>query len=166
MIIAKYHKWTVSDLELTPEKLLFIWEKFNHTKALFSDLTLGDVAVFRDVLLSRDTLWFEVKDDADQLVGLMYLTNTQWVIDAEVHIVFFDRKLAEKAPLCLETIQWVFRNFPFRRLTAVIPSIYFVTIRLAKKIGFKEEGIKRESQLIGNKWVDETILGILRSEAI
>lgn len=166
LLIAEYDHWRVRHLELTPEKIQFIRERFEATRAMYSDLTMGDPLLFDIILFNRDAFWMEVVDENDIVVGLIYLTNTQWLIDADVHIVFFDRKLSEKAPLCELVIKWLFTNFVYRRLTAVIPSIYFVTIRLAKKLGFKEEGIKRESQLIGNRWVDETMLGILRSEVI
>lgn len=154
------------ELGLYPQKLRFIWEQIQLFKALFSDMTRGDFDNFKRMILSKESFWMEVVDDKDRLVGIMYLTNTQWVIDADVHIIFFDRQLSEKAPLCKLVLQWVFENFPYRRLSATIPAIYFATIRMAKKAGFKTEGIKRESQLIGNKWVNEELLGILRSEVI
>lgn len=166
LLIAEYSKWRVRELQLTPEKLAYIWEQMQLHKALFSDMTRDDKINFRNIITSKDTFWMEVLDDQDNLIGLIYLMNMQWVIDAEAHIVFFDRQPAEKALLCRQVIQWLFENFPFHRLSATIPSIYFATIRLAKKIGFKDEGIKRESQLIGNKWVHEEMLGILRAEVL
>ncbi len=165
-VVVEHDKWKVKHLHLSLDKLAQIWEQFNRSKSMFSDLTQGDAKLFEIVILSPDSFWLEVLDEEDKLVGLIYLTNIQWVIDAEAHLIFFDRRLAEKKILCELVMKWIFQTFPFRRLTATIPAIYFATIRLAKHIGFKEEGRKRESQLIGNKWVDEEILGILRAEVL
>jgi RimJ/RimL family protein N-acetyltransferase len=165
-LIAEHGPWKVRHLSLTLERLQQLWEKLSTYHSLFSDMTRGDTKNFEIILLSQDSFWMEVVDEDEELIGVMYLTNTQRLIDADVHIVFFDRKPAEKARLCQLTMEWIFRQFAYRRLTATVPSIYYAVIRLAKHIGFKEEGRKRESLLMGNKWVDEQILGILRSEVL
>ena len=165
-VIVEHGPWKVRHLNLTMARMQELWEKLATYQSLFSDLTRGDVKNFEIVLLSPDSFWLEVVDEEENLIGVMYLTNTQQLIDADVHIVFFDRKPAEKARLCQLTLEWIFRNFAYRRLSATIPSIYYAVIRLAKHIGFKEEGRKRESLLMGNKWVDEQLLGILRAEVL
>lgn len=165
-IIAEYDQWVVKMLEGTPEKLQQVWSEISSHRSLFSDTTEGDVENFKALMFSPDVFWMEVLDRQGNLVGVMYLTDTQLLIDASVHLVFFDRKLSEKAGLCREVLRWLFHHFAYRRLTAYIPSIYYATVRLAKKIGFKDEGLRRDAYLIGNKWVDEVILGILRSEVI
>lgn len=164
--IAEFDKWRVREFEGTPDKVKKVWDEMNSHKSLFTDLTVGDKKMFDILFLSQDNFWLEVVDKDNKLVGVMFLTNLQMVIDAQVHIVFFDRQLAEKVELCKQAIEWVFHHFPLRRLSANIPSIYFATIRLAKKVGFKEEGRRRDVYLIGNKWVDEDVLGILRAEVI
>jgi len=150
----------------TPEKISWFWTEMNKYKSLFSDLTKGDLANFTAMFAQPDSLWFEVLDGNEDIVGMLYILNMHEVIDCEVHILFFDRRPAEKVLLCKQVVAWVFERYPFRRMTAVVPSIYYRTIKLAKNIGFREEGRKRESALLGNKWVDEVILGILRHEVV
>lgn len=166
ILIAEFDRWRVQEALFNPEKVAWIWTEMNKYKSLFSDLTRGDIAGFSGMLAQPDTLWFEVLDENDEIVGLLSIMNLRRVIDCEVHILFFDRRPAEKMLLCRQVVAWVFEHYPLRRMTATIPSIYYRTIKLAKNIGFKEEGRKRESQLMGNKWVDEVILGILRYEVV
>lgn len=166
LLIAEFDHWTVQEMIFSPEKIAWLWTEMNKYKSLFSDLTKGDLSNFTTMLSQRDSLWFEALDEEGNIVGIMYILQMYQVIDCEVHILFLDRKPAEKVLLCRQVVQWVFERYPFRRMTATIPSIYYRTIKLAKNIGFKEEGRKRESQLLGNKWVDEVILGILRHEVL
>lgn len=166
LLIAEFDCWKVQELIVTPEKVAWLWQEMNKYRSLFSDLTKGDLHNFTSMLAQPDSLWFEVIDDKDDIVGILYVMGMAQVIDCEVHILFLDRKPAEKVHLCKQVVVWVFERYPFRRMTATIPSIYYRTIKLAKNIGFKEEGRKRESQLMGNKWVDEVILGILRHEVL
>jgi RimJ/RimL family protein N-acetyltransferase len=105
----------------------------------------------------------EVWDD-ERFRGIMYLTDIQAGVDARVHIVFFDRKVGDKVAVCNATLRWVFDTFRFHRLTAVMPNIYFSTLLLAKKCGFKPEGLRREVFLMGGKWVNESILGLFPQE--
>jgi RimJ/RimL family protein N-acetyltransferase len=166
LLIAEFGNWKVRELQFTHDKIAWLWSEMNKYRSLFSDLTRGSHVNFSNMIIQPDTLWFEVVDEQDNWVGLLYVMHMSRVIDCEVHILFFDRKPAEKVHLCKQVVQWVFEHYPLRRMTATIPHIYYRTIKLAKSIGFKEEGRKRESQLMGNKWVDEVILGILRHEVV
>lgn len=166
LLIAEFGNWRVRELQLDKDKTLWLWSEMNKYKSLFSDLTRGDIQNFINILVQRDSYWMEAVDENDRMVGLLYVTQLSRTIDCEVHLIFFDRKPAEKVFLCKQVVKWIFERFPLRRMTATIPSIYYRTIKLAHSVGFKEEGRKRESQLMGNKWVDEVILGILRSEVV
>ena len=166
LLIAEFDRWRVQELIITPEKAAWIWTEMNKYQSLFSDLVKGDLRNFTAVMTEPDSLWFEVLDENEDIVGLLYVTQLGRIIDCEVHLLFFDRHPAEKVLLCKQVVLWMFEHYPLRRMTATVPSIYYRTIKLAKNVGFKEEGRKRESQLLGNKWVDDVILGILRHEVI
>ena len=166
ILIAEFDRWKVQELLITPDKIAWIWEEMNKYRSLFSSLTKGDLANFTRLFVQPDSLWFEVLDEHEDIVGLLYVMQLHKVIDCEVHILFFDRKPAEKVLLCKQVVAWVFERYPLRRMTAIVPSIYYRTIKLAKNIGFREEGRKRDAVLLGNKWVDEIILGILRHEVL
>jgi RimJ/RimL family protein N-acetyltransferase len=51
-------------------------------------------------------------------------------------------------------------------MTATIPAIYHTTVRLLKRMGFKEEGRKRQSLLMYGNKVDEMIFGLLAVEIL
>lgn len=171
--ILEFDQWRVVEMQLTPEKLKWLWEEMNRYRTLFSDLTRGDVENFYDLITSPNSLWLEIYENGylgpdmiqHKMIGIAYWTGMQNLVDADAHLIFFDRKPAEKADLCREIIRWFFKENPeFHRMTATLPHIYHATIRLAKKIGFKIEGRRRQSQLMGGRRVDEIMLGLLASE--
>lgn len=162
--ILEYDRWKVYELALTLPKMKWIWDEMCKYRTLFSDFTRGDPNVFYELIASPNTLWVEVKE-GEATVGLVYWMGIENLIDVEVHILFFDRKPAEKAALCREIAKWFFQTWPgSHRLTVVVPEIYHATVRLALKVGFKREGKKRQSQLMGGKLVDEIIFGLLVEE--
>lgn len=163
--VLAYGEWSVVELALTPEKLKWIWEEMNRFRTLFSDFTRGDFDTFYAVITSHDSVWLEILDGQGQTVGIAYWTDMLRMLDAECHLIFFDGKPAEKTELCREIARWFFIEYPqFHRMTATLPHIYHATIRLAKRIGFVEEGRKRQARLIGGRLVDEVILGLLAEE--
>lgn len=167
-ILIVFDRWLVQELTLTYEKANWIWDQISKFRVLFSDLTRGDSRNFQALLEDPFTYWLEIIDkDTKEITGLIYLTGMYEVVDAQVHILFFDRKPAEKLALCKMIAKFLFIHFPqLHRLTAAMPELHYNTIRLAKKIGFKDEGRRRQVRLIGGRWIDEVVLGLLASEAL
>ena len=108
-------------------------------------------------------MWFEILVEGET-AGIICIVNMHKIVDVDAHIVFFDRDLADKVGLGKAFAQWLFANFPIERVTVDIPVIYYATVRLVRKIGFKDEGRKRNAVLIGGRWVDSYIFGLLREE--
>jgi RimJ/RimL family protein N-acetyltransferase len=150
-------------LSLDAKKLQALWEKLKRFRTLFSDLTRGDVVNFVNYVTSSDTFWLEIMEDRF-LVGIVVLEGISKVVDAEAHVLFMDRELSNKVPVCKAIIKWLFATFPFQRLTVQIPEIYMAPIRLVNDLGFKREGKKRQAVLISGKWVDVFVLGLIRPE--
>lgn len=157
-------KWTVREMELTPEKLATLWQMLQRYKTLFSDMTRDDPELFYHTVVAKDTMWFEVVE-YDVIVGIIWFGEMWQVTDCTAHMVFFDRKPSEKVDVCREMIRWMFNSFPLQRITVEPPLIYHATIRLLERLGMTREGIKRQSVLLGGKWNDQVIYSILRSEA-
>lgn len=155
-------RWQVKEMYLTPQKVKALWEKTQEHKTLFTDFTRDDPSTFVYHITNPDTYWLEIFE-GKMLVGLICVMNFKF-IDAEVHIMFFDRKPAEKVEVYRSVMAYLFENFPLQRITVVIPAIYFATIRLAERLGFRKEGTKRKAVLIGGNWIDQYIYGILRTE--
>lgn len=164
-VVVSYEGWQVRNMVMTLEKIKWLWDEMNHYRSLFSDLTKGSADNFYNVIMQPDSFWLEVVDANELLIGVIYWTGMGQVIDCDVHIVFFDRKPTEKIPLCKEVAKWFFAEFPqFHRMSATLPEFYHATIRIARRIGFRLEGRKRQSQLMGGRYVDELVLGLLASE--
>src|SRR4051812_46261694 len=99
------------EMQLTPEKMKWLWEEMNRYRTLFSDLTRGDVENFYDLMTSATSLWLEIYENVyldgmqqTKFVGIAYWTGMNNLLDADAHLIFFDRKPAEKAELCKEII--------------------------------------------------------------
>lgn len=166
-VLVHNDKYEVKELRVTQAKVVWIWEEMRKYKTLFTDFDRYDVMKFGSLIEDQWTYWLEVVDSANNIVGIIYITDLDKYVDANISIVFFDRRPAEKLALVKATIEVVFDRFPsLHRLTLSVPSIYHATIRLAKKLGFTREGTKRQSILMGSRWIDEEIYGILASETV
>jgi len=157
-------KWKVREMVLTKEKLSALWEEMQKYTTLFSDLTRGDPDNFVRLVMQPSTLWYEVWEGDEDLVGVLWVSELEEIVDVNVHMIYFDRKPAEKHEVSQQVIWWIFKHFPIHRMTASPPALYHATIRLMKRLGFVEEGRKRQSILIGGKWNDQVIYGLTRPE--
>lgn len=158
-------RWEVREMELGWPKVVGLWYKVKEHKTLFSDLTRNDFNGFVRYLTQAQSIWLEVYQDGE-LVAIICFTGMHAVVDAELHMVAFDRQPAEKLPIIKEIIRYMFKNFPINRITAQPLVIFYATIRLLKKVGFTEEGRKRQVMCINDKWFDSVIYGITREEVM
>lgn len=163
-ILLNVERWNVREMVLTRPKLVALWAMMERHKTLFSDLTKGDFDNWVRYLASPDSYWLEVYE-GNQLVGIINFTDTHQCVDMLAHMVFFDRQPREKLEVCRQVMLWMFKHFHINRITIMPPVIYYATIRLVEALGFKEEGCKRGAVLIGGKWIDQKIYGMLREEA-
>lgn len=113
--------------------------------------------------MQQNSVWFEIWED-EELVGIIWLMETDSVVDAQVHMAFFDRKPREKKQVILALMKWVFANYPMHRVTAEVPAYFFAHHRFVKDLGLTHEGTKREGVLSAGKWHDIFTYGLLRSE--
>lgn len=145
------------------EKLSWLWEQSSRYSTLFTDLTRGNEENFVNLVTAPNTYWMEIWE-GDEVIGLFYLTDIQPAVDCTMHILFFDRKPAEKFDLCQAAMAYVARKFYFHRMSAQVPAIYHATIRLVERLGLTLEGRRTEVYLMGGNWIDELMYGILASE--
>lgn len=162
-MITQVDCWMVQDLTLSPEKLKQVWKMLRRQRTLFSDLTANDTANFVATVTSSNSMWFEVRENG-VVVGIIWFGDLHLVTDCLAHMVFFDRNILEKKEVCVETMKWMFHNFPLERMSVNPPMLYKKTIHFLKVVGFKQEGLKRRSSLIGGRWWDQAMFGITRNE--
>lgn len=157
-------RWTVEPIAWNANKLQGFWGLLQKYPTLFSDLTRGDYDNFEQSMLAPTTLVLEVREGSIP-VGYFKFTDLHQEVDCNGHVVFFDRKPAEKVQLGKLVCKWMFDSFPLQRITAEIPEIYLHTLRFAERVGFKQEGRKRKAVCLGNRWVDLILFGLLREES-
>lgn len=164
-LVVRAAPWAVHELIFTPERIRWLGDELKKYPSLTTDPTRDDANRLWHAVSSPQSFWTEVWDESQgKCVGILYASQIEVGVDAMFHPVFFDRHLTEKAPVCLEAIKWAQRQFSLHRMTVAIPDIYFATVRLAKKLGFKLEGTRREVYMINGKWCDELQFGLLTSE--
>jgi len=102
-------------------------------------------------------------DDSPTLTGVIYLDRKVPGCDARVHYLFFDGKLSDKGALLRQMIEQ--HGTRFHRLTVEVPTHAYALAHHVKKLGFVEEGRKKEAIMWRGKWWDVIILGRLMGEA-
>jgi RimJ/RimL family protein N-acetyltransferase len=161
--MSSLERWTVEQVEIDVDELSYLWKKLQGYPTLFSDATRGDIRNWISLVRDPSTYWFKVLEK-DELVGLIYFQLLG--DDADIHIVFFDRRPSEKKELVKKVCLTVFENIKqLERISANIPAMYFGTCRLAQAVGFKWEGTKRSAVSIGGRRENVHLYGLLRSEA-
>lgn len=165
-IIAERDGLKVVQLTLSLPKLRMLWETTSRFRTLFSDLTRGNISNFLHFLTLKGSIWLEIQNEQGASVGIICCSGLEQVTDLEAHVIFFDRDLASKVPLCKDVVQWLFATFPIQRITVHVPVMYYATVRLVRSIGFVREGEKRQAILIGGRWVNVYIFGLTRQEAV
>lgn len=151
-------------MDIRPGKAEALWEVVRRFKTLFSDMSLNTYETFVEAITNTDSVWYEICE-GERLSALIFLQGMSKLVDIEVHIIALDRMPAEKADAVRQLIRYVFKNYPLlHRMTTQPLTIYYAAIRLAKKVGFVDEGVKREAALIHGKWADQAILGLLRRQ--
>lgn len=133
--------------------------------ALFSDYTKGNLDSFLSIFLNPRSVWLEIVRQSDGLnVGSMYMTDIILYYDADVHFSLWDSISRGREPIMTEAMLWAMDKFQLRRLTAEIPAHQSGVIRFAQRLGFIEEGRRREAIYHKDTWVEAVILGILKDE--
>lgn len=130
---------------------------------LFGDFHKGDPEAFLSVVLDPRGVWFDVEKDDDQ-IGLAYITKVIPLHDANAHFVVWNSRVRGTEPIFKCLIRWTFEHYNLQRITAEIPVYQHGVIRFARRLGFVEEGQRRNAVFYKDKWFSSIMLGILRSE--
>lgn len=66
--------------------------------------------------------------------------------------------------ICTSALQFAFRNLSVNKVSSRVLAFNTASLKLHHRLGFKDEGILREHQLVGNEHIDIYCLGILMGE--
>lgn len=161
--VVTVDEWKVYELRLTKEKTQWLWAQIKRFPTLFADNTVDDEENLWRLVSSQNSYWLEVKHEG-ATQGVLYANSIQPGVDAEVHVIFFDRKVKDKVEICKAVVKHLIKLFHLHRISTNIPRIYFSTVALAKGVGFVKEGVRLEVYPIGGRWVDEIVMGLLASK--
>lgn len=137
-----------------------LWEKVQQFPQVFDDFSAGKKEIFVQRLLAPNNIFLDIGDGLGVAAGF----NVRPRLDAVIHLVMFDRRLRGREAVFLDIMRHFFDKLQLRRLTSIVTSDSPMTIRLAERLGFKEEGIIRQSVLRGGKYIDSHIYGMLKEE--
>lgn len=149
----------ICPMTLTFEKIDEIWSRLANVPYIFDDVTRGNKSAYMNRFFEKDTVAYELGD-----FGLMYFTEVRVGFNANGHIVFWDRRFKNRAPIAKVICQRMFEEFEVHRISALIPVFNRAAIIFTKRIGFKLEGVAREVCLSLGKWHDSAILSLLRRD--
>lgn len=164
MSLLVHDRWTVQILKLRNEQAYAVWLMLQQHPSLFTDDTSREFTDWLRVLDKPEMVWLGVYE-RNVLVGLIYLDFSPGQGNVEVHLMFFDRKPAEKAEMIRALIPIALEAFPkIKRLFTTVPTIYRHTWKLAKRIGMHWVGTEHSAVSIAGQRRDVYTFELLREE--
>lgn len=153
------------DPYVTPNKIQEIWLEYSQHDVLFSDYTAGSVEPFLDMLFDPRAIIAEVfRVDNGLPYGLVMMNRVIPRFDALGHFNLWDSKVRGKEIIFWRMMELWMNEFDLHRLSAETPVFMRGVIRMIERLGFKEEGTRREGTIHKGEWMDLKMYGILRSE--
>jgi len=104
----------------------------------------GTTESFGQWLMQRDSMFFVVFEGAQE-VGLIYSERIVPNMDAWVGIIMFDRTLRGREPVIHAVLEEMFKIGGLARLSMSVPRTREVVAKLARRLGFRHEGIVRRA---------------------
>lgn len=121
----------------------------------------GTIESFGRWLMPRDSLFFVVLAD-EQEVGLVFAERVQPDMDAWMGIIMFDRQLRGREESIHAAISEIFKIAGLARISMLVPRTREVVAKLARRLGFRHEGIVRRSYRAKNgSFEDCDLFGLL-----
>jgi hypothetical protein len=146
------------------------WDKFKPYKILSDDIP-ATRAGFERFVLTSGALWYEIVEETTEAdVGLMYIADfvssftESRFLSASFHVSMWDSKIGTRMPVLKLAVRELFHRFKLHRLEMEIPLFAGGAIRIAKKSGFVEEGVRRQARRYNGQWWNILHLAMLETE--
>ena len=158
--MISFRRLEETDLEFLNEVRNYCAPEYLHDSRIFS--------------LSDTLNWFKTTHPdyyiiltGNEKIGYFRLSNYSSLnqniyIGADLHPKFWGKKLAY--PLYQKFINYLFINYNLNKISLEVLSTNIRAYNLYKKLGFIEEGIKRQEVFKNNKFVDSIIMSLLKKE--
>lgn len=148
---------------LTAERAVTLWDTLKGYDVLWPDSARGDLVGWVQYCMAPTTLFLEGEDGK----SFYTLSQIKEGLSARVHAVFYDHKLAPRAPLVRELLTWAMFEFDLYRLEAMVPDFSRALRRfLQRDLHFRLEGVMRDTFWWKGSLHDTVMLSILREEVI
>lgn len=149
--------------QLTRDRAIDLWDKLRKYDALWPDETRGDVVAWVEWCLRPSTQFIE----ADGGEAMFILSHIVEGLSANIHAIFYDHRVLPRVPLMRDLILWAMFEFDLYRLEARIPEFSHTLKRVLKRdLGFKLEGVLRNTFRFKGDLCNSVILSILREEVV
>ena len=104
----------------------------------------------------------------EKMVGVVYLTNIDEINRcAEFHIMIGEKEVQGKGIgtyATKEMLNHAFNNLNLNRIGLTVLDDNVIALKLYEKMGFKKEGVLRETLYKNGKYHDQLIMSILKKE--
>ena len=155
-----------SDPSAMKRKIAALYIESAEHDVLFSDYTKGDPGAFISMFMNPRSVWLEIVRKTDgKIVGCAYMTDVILHYDADAHFTVWDGVGSGREPVFVEMMKWAIDRYHLKRLSCEVPVSHSGTLRMVKRLGFVEEGTRRDAVLHSSgEWLDATMFGILYEE--
>lgn len=150
-------------LVLTNGKLEYLWNRMRMYPQVFDDIIPRTFGAFKETMLAPTNQFYEIVE-GEETIGLAAATQVRPTLDANMHVVMFDRRLRGREPVLLEALRDFGIRAKLRRMTVALPEDNRTAIKLVGRLGFKLEGVMRKAHLRDGIYRDYHIFGILAEE--
>jgi len=102
----------------------------------------------------------------ERVIGGGFLDQIYEPNYATIHIFTEKRYLNPRlmAGVMRTGLPWFFREHNIEKIMGIFPDWHRATLRMAKRCGFREDGVLRHHQKVNGQWVNYVMVSILRGE--
>lgn len=148
-------------LVYNPKELEAIWDRIKGLDNLFGNDYMRDPETYLRRFFDPDVRVLAFP------TGLVVFSGIIPGLKAEIHPVFFDRKLSPHVELYRDLLTWGFLTWDLLRIEAFVAAYARAILRFSiKKMGFTHEGTLRERIVHNGTPTDVEVLSILRREVL
>src|SRR4029077_15853247 len=150
-------------LVLSKGKLEYLWAQMRQYPQVFDDVIPRTFEAFKDGMMAPTNQFYEFLQGEDT-IGLAAATQVRVRLDANMHLVLFDRRLRGREDVIKAAMLDFARRAQLRRMTVSLPEDNKTAIKLVQRLGYKLEGVMRKAHLRDGIYRDYHIYGILGEE--
>jgi len=150
-------------LVLVKGKLEYLWDRMRQYPQMFDDVIPRTFEAFKAGMMAPQNQFYEFVQ-GNEIIGLAAATQVRPGLDANMHVIMFDRRLRGREGILKEALRDFAIRAKLRRMTVVLPEDNRTAIKLVGRLGFRLEGVMRKAHLRDGIFRDYHVFGILLEE--